>query len=127
MMIRPIWWSRKPTVIEVNLRGRPPVRVVEPGAGAGGRQTKSGKLPYNTSPEYSAIYLKTEHIATKSRSVPYHPLSQLRPLEYSPAIIVKLERGLFCSLFFGRLRVTNILSYGSTGHPSVRRVLENVM
>ena len=30
MMIRPIWWSRKPTVIEVNLRGRPPVGVVEP-------------------------------------------------------------------------------------------------
>lgn len=37
MTIRPICWSRKPTVIEGNLRGRPPVGVVEPGAGAGGR------------------------------------------------------------------------------------------
>jgi hypothetical protein len=49
MMIRPIWWSRKPTVIEVTLRGRPPVGVVEPGgwvrevvfAGGKGTQTTS--------------------------------------------------------------------------------------
>jgi hypothetical protein len=35
-MIRPICRSRKPTDIEVNLRGRPPVGVVEPEGGCGG-------------------------------------------------------------------------------------------